>query len=167
MCSSDLIRERAAGRWPVSRALEHFHSIAGPSHYRRIDVHVPREQYDETKRRLLVELRRQAPSTLAGQAVTTTLPLSTNDGYKFFVADGSWLLEGLMPLQEIKSRLDLDELPDEEAGHYNTLAGMMLYLLGRLPIEGQSVSWSGWTFEVVDMDGRRIDKVLASKPRTA
>ena len=98
------IRERAAGRWPVSRALEHFHSIAGPSHYRRIDVHVPREQYDETKRRLLVELRRQAPSTLAGQAVTTTLPLSTNDGYKFFVADGSWLLvrtSGTEPLVRI------------------------------------------------------------------
>jgi putative hemolysin len=81
--------------------------------------------------------------------------------------DGSWLLDGLMPLQEIKSRLDLDELPDEEAGHYNTLAGMMLYLMGRLPSEGQSVSWSGWTFEVMDMDGRRIDKVLANQHRAA
>lgn len=98
------IRERAAGHWPVSRALEHFHSIAGPSHYRRIDVHVPREQYDETKRRLLVELQRQAPSSLAGQPVTQTIPLSTKDGYKFFVADGSWLLirtSGTEPLVRV------------------------------------------------------------------
>jgi putative hemolysin len=68
-----------------------------------------------------------------------------------------------MPLQEIKQRLAIDELPDESAGHYNTLAGMMLYLMGRLPTEGQSVSWNTWRFEVMDMDGRRIDKVLASR----
>ena len=103
------------------------------------------------------------------EAITGELKPSSEDSTHWATqrSDGSWLLEGLMPLQEIKSRLELDELPDEEAGHYNTLAGMMLYLLGRLPIEGQSVSWSGWTFEVVDMDGRRIDKVLASKPRAA
>ena len=98
------IRERAKGHWPVSKALEHFHAIAGPSHYRRIDVHVPRDQYAETKRRLLVELKAKAPSTLAGQPVTQTIPLSTNDGYKFFVADGSWLLvrtSGTEPLVRV------------------------------------------------------------------
>ena len=98
------IRERARGYAPVSRALEHFHSIAGPSWYRRIDVHVPREQYDAVKRSLLVELQRQAPTELAGQPVTQTVPLSTNDGYKFFVADGSWLLvrtSGTEPLVRV------------------------------------------------------------------
>ncbi len=50
------LREKAAGRWPVSRSLEHFHQLAGPSFYRRIDVHVERALYDETKRRLLVDL---------------------------------------------------------------------------------------------------------------
>ncbi len=98
------IRERAKGYAPVSSAMEHFHSIAGPSHYRRIDVHVAREQYDAVKRNLLVELQRQAPSQLAGQPVTRTVALSTNDGYKFFVADGSWLLirtSGTEPLVRV------------------------------------------------------------------
>ena len=98
------IRERAKGYAPVSSAMEHFHSIAGPSHYRRIDVHVAREQYDAVKRNLLVELQRQAPSHLAGQPVMRTVALSTNDGYKFFVADGSWLLirtSGTEPLVRV------------------------------------------------------------------
>ena len=54
------LRERAAGRWPVSSAVEHFHELAGPSFYRRIDVHVDRAVYPETKRRLLVDLRGRA-----------------------------------------------------------------------------------------------------------
>ena len=54
------LAEKAAGRWPVSKALAHFHELAGPSFYRRIDVHVERALYDETKRRLLVDLREQA-----------------------------------------------------------------------------------------------------------
>ena len=98
------MRERAAGRWPVSRAIEHFHELAGPSFYRRVDVHIDRPLYPETKRRLLVDLRQQAPSELAGQAVTRTLPLETGDGFKFWVDDGSWLLvraSGTEPLVRI------------------------------------------------------------------
>ena len=56
------LAEKAAGRWPVSKAIAQFHEIAGPSFYRRIDVHVDRALYDETKRRLLVDLREQAPT---------------------------------------------------------------------------------------------------------
>ena len=98
------LRERAAGRWPVSRAIEHFHGLAGPSVYLRVDVHIERPRYAETKRRLLVDLRAQAPSELAGQAVSRTLPLETGDGFKFWVADGSWLLvraSGTEPLVRI------------------------------------------------------------------
>ena len=99
------LRERAAGRWPVSKAIEHFHSIAGPSFYRRIDVHVERGLYAETKRRLLVDLREQAPAELAGQAGRPgPIPLDTNDGFKFFVDDGSWLLvrtSGTEPLVRV------------------------------------------------------------------
>ena len=62
------MRERAAGRWPVSHAIEHFHELAGPSCYRRIDVHVDRADYPDVKRRLLVDLREQAPTELAGRA---------------------------------------------------------------------------------------------------
>jgi phosphomannomutase len=98
------LRERDAGRSPVSSALKHFHELAGPSWYRRIDVHVDRATYPETKRRLLVDLRVQAPADLAGQPVVRTLPLETNDGFKFWVADGSWLLvrtSGTEPLVRV------------------------------------------------------------------
>ena len=86
------LRERAAGRWPVSSAIERFHEMAGPSWYRRIDVHVERAAYPATKRRLLVDLRAEAPTALAGHPVARTLPLETNDGFKFWIDDGSWLL---------------------------------------------------------------------------
>ena len=59
-------------------------------------------------------------------------------------------------------RLELPRVPELERGHYNTLAGMVMLLLERLPREGDHVTWEGWRFEVVDMDANRIDKVLAS-----
>jgi phosphomannomutase len=98
------LRERAAGRWPVSRAIERFHEIAGPSWYRRIDVHFERAAYAKAKRHLLVDLREQAPAELAGEPVVRTLPLDTNDGFKFWLADGSWLLvraSGTEPLVRV------------------------------------------------------------------
>ena len=77
-------------------------------------------------------------------------------------ADGSWLLDGLIPAPELKDRLGLKELPEEERGRYNTLAGMIMLLLGRLPRTADRVDWNGWRFEVVDMDGKRVDKVLVA-----
>ncbi len=76
--------------------------------------------------------------------------------------DGSWLFDGLIPVPELKDRLELKELPEEDRGRYNTLAGMVMLLLGRLPRTADSVEWEGFRFEVVDMDGKRIDKVLVS-----
>jgi putative hemolysin len=76
--------------------------------------------------------------------------------------DGSWLFDGLIPIPELKDRLDLKELPEEDRGRYNTLAGMIMLLLGRLPETSDSVEWEGWRFEVVDLDGKRVDKVLAT-----
>ena len=87
------LREKAAGRWPVSRVLEHFHEIAGPSFYRRIDVHVDRDRC--TRRRSAGSSSTCAaarPAELAGRPVAETVPLTTNDGFKFFLDDGSWLL---------------------------------------------------------------------------
>jgi phosphomannomutase len=98
------LRERAAGRWPVSRAIEHLHEIAGPSFYRRVDIHVDRAIYPSVKERLLVELVDRAPAELAGQPVTKTVELTTGDGFKFFIADGSWLLvrfSGTEPLVRV------------------------------------------------------------------
>lgn len=98
------LREKAAGRWPVSRMLQHFHEIAGPSFYRRIDVHVDRPLYAETKRRLLVDLAASSPTSLAGHPVARTVDLETKDGFKFFLDDGSWLLiraSGTEPLVRV------------------------------------------------------------------
>jgi putative hemolysin len=78
-------------------------------------------------------------------------------------ADGSWLMDGLIPIPELKDRLGLKEVPDEDRGRYNTLAGMVMLLLGRLPATGDSVDWAGWRFEVVDLDGKRVDKLLVQR----
>lgn len=75
--------------------------------------------------------------------------------------DGSWLLDGMMPVAELKARFDLRDLPDEDRGRYNTVAGLVLSVCGHLPATGERVEASGWSFEVIDLDGRRIDKVLA------
>ena len=77
--------------------------------------------------------------------------------------DGSWLMDGLIPVTELKDRLDLKELPEEDRGRYNTLAGMVMLLLGRLPRTADVVEWDAWRFEVVDLDGKRVDKVLVSR----
>ena len=98
------LREKARGVWPVSKILAQFHELAGPSFYRRIDVHVERAVYPETKRRLLEELVDTPPTDLAGRKVARTQALTTNDGFKFFVDDGSWLLirtSGTEPLVRV------------------------------------------------------------------
>jgi putative hemolysin len=75
--------------------------------------------------------------------------------------DGSWLLSGGMPVDEL---LELMSLPLPEKPVYHTVAGLMLERFGRLPKVGEHVEYAGWRFEIVDLDGRRIDKVLASRP---
>jgi phosphomannomutase len=96
--------EKAAGHWPVSKAIALFHEIAGPSSYRRVDIHFDRAIYPALKERLLAELPDRAPAALAGRPVVRTQPLSTNDGFKFFADDGSWLLvrtSGTEPLVRV------------------------------------------------------------------
>ena len=80
--------------------------------------------------------------------------------------DGTWLFDGLIPVPELKDRLGLKDLPDEDRGRYNTLAGMVMLLLGRLPQTTDAVEWEGWRFEVMDLDGKRVDKVLATALET-
>ncbi|MDE2594788.1 MAG: HlyC/CorC family transporter [Burkholderiales bacterium] len=90
-------------------------------------------------------------------------PPEADDAWAIQREDGSWLIDGLIPVPELKDRLELKNLPDEDRGRYNTLAGMVMLLLGRLPHTTDVVEWQGWRFEVVDMDGKRIDKLLASR----
>jgi putative hemolysin len=80
-------------------------------------------------------------------------------------ADGSLLLDGMMPSDELRAQLELPPLPYQ--GTYHTVAGLMLALLQRVPREGDRIVWAGWRFEIMDMDGRRVDKILANREETA
>jgi putative hemolysin len=96
------------------------------------------------------------------EAITGELqPAEQTEAWATQREDGSWLLDGLMPVSELKARLDIRELPEEDKGRYNTLAGLLMAVSGRLPAAGERIDCGEWVFEVVDLDGRRIDKVLA------
>jgi putative hemolysin len=98
------------------------------------------------------------------EAITGEFGTATDeDAWAVRRDDGSWLMDGLIPVPELKDRLEIKELPEEDRGRYNTLAGMIMLLLGRLPRTADSVDWDGWRFEVVDLDGKRVDKVLVSR----
>lgn len=90
-------------------------------------------------------------------------PRNADEAWAVQREDGSWLLDGLIPLPELKDRLGLDAVPEEDRGRYHTLSGMMMWLLGRLPHTGDKTQWERWQLEVVDLDGKRVDKVLASR----
>jgi putative hemolysin len=75
--------------------------------------------------------------------------------------DGSWLVDGLLAAEELKECLELEELPREE-DDYQTVGGMVMNALRRVPAEGDCFKWAGYSFEVLDMDGRRVDKVLVA-----
>ncbi len=77
--------------------------------------------------------------------------------------DGSWLLDGSLPVHTAARVLDAEAML-AETGDYATLAGMIIEELGHIPVPGEHVTRHGWCFEVVDLDGRRIDKVLAREP---
>jgi len=76
--------------------------------------------------------------------------------------DGSYLLNGMLSNEELKDLLALEDLPDEENSGYETLGGMLMAEINRIPVAGDVVFWEDWRFEVVDMDGYRVDKVLVS-----
>jgi putative hemolysin len=84
-------------------------------------------------------------------------------------ADGSWLIDAGVYIEEIKEILDLKELPQEEDADYSSLGGFVVTHLGRIPQEGDSFEWAGFKFEVVDMDRHRLDKVIIHRvtPKTA
>lgn len=89
-------------------------------------------------------------------------PAQEEDAWAVQRGDGSWLLDGLIPVPELKDKLGLTEVPEEDRGRYNTLSGMVLLLLGKMPQTGDRCEWGAWSFEIVDLDGLRIDKVLAT-----
>jgi putative hemolysin len=80
--------------------------------------------------------------------------------------DGSYLVDGLLAFRDLQERLNLPPLDDSTRPRdFATAAGFVLALLGHIPAVGESVTWHGYVFEVVDMDGRRIDKLLVRPPK--
>ena len=97
------------------------------------------------------------------EAITGELqPVAQAEAWATRREDGSWLLDGSMPVAELKARLDIRELPDEDRGRYNTLAGLLMSVSGTLPAAGERIDCGDWRFEVIDLDGKRIDKVMAA-----
>ena len=103
------------------------------------------------------------------EAIVGEIPLDAEDQEQEIVQrnDGSYLLDGMLPVDEIKELLDLDELPDEARAGYQTLSGFVMNQLGSIPRVGQVFTWENYRFEIVDMDGRRVDRVLVTmQPET-
>jgi putative hemolysin len=97
------------------------------------------------------------------EAITGELKPNTHaDAWATPHADGSWLLDGTMPVNELKARLDIKELPAEDKNRYNTLAGLLMFALGQLPGQGQVIEVAPWRFQIVALSGRRIDQVAAT-----
>ncbi len=76
--------------------------------------------------------------------------------------DGSWLLDGMLPIDEFLELFDLEEESIEQRGSYNTLGGFIIMQLGKIPKETDHFEWERLQFEVMDMDGNRVDKVMVS-----
>lgn len=102
-------------------------------------------------------------------AVVGALPTEREQAEPMVVPrpDGSWRLDGMLGVQELKEALGVGALPGEEADACRTLSGFVLARLGRVPAVGERFAWDGWQFEVVDMDGKRIDRVLVAPRRKA
>jgi putative hemolysin len=78
--------------------------------------------------------------------------------------DGTWLVDGLMPINEFLQRFSVPDLPSDEIGDYHTLAGFVVTRIGQVPSSSDHFEWGGFKFEVVDMDRNRVDKVLVIPP---
>lgn len=79
-------------------------------------------------------------------------------------ADGSFLLDGMLPIDEFMDLFGIDHLPKDDRGNYQTISGFVMACLGRIPIAGDTFEWQGHLIEVVDMDGFRVDKVIVHHP---
>jgi putative hemolysin len=101
-------------------------------------------------------------------AIVGELPADASEAVGAFVsrADGSWLVEGSAPMEQVATHFGMDSLPADEAGAYHTIGGFVMARLGRVPRTADTFEWGGLKFEVMDMDGRRIDKVLVMRKPT-
>jgi putative hemolysin len=98
------------------------------------------------------------------EAIVGDMPSSHEEGEPMIIerSPGSWLIDGMLDTLDLKELLDVRELPGEDDGAYHTLGGMTMIQMGRVPKPADAFDWGGYRFEVVDMDGSRVDKVLVT-----
>jgi putative hemolysin len=96
------------------------------------------------------------------EAIVGSLPNQDDEPQIIRRDDGSWLLDGLLSTDELKDVLKREALPLEASGNYHTLGGLVITFFGRVPQSGDYFETEGLRFEVMDMDGNRVDKVLVT-----
>lgn len=106
----------------------------------------------------LTDILQALVGDIASPGEETDPPIVTRD-------DGSWLIDGMVPVDEVKDVIGLAALPGEESGDFHTLGGFMMAQINRVPSVGDHFTVDGYRFEVVDMDGRRVDRVLIVPPK--
>lgn len=89
-------------------------------------------------------------------------PRDPTDVWAVLRDDQSWLLDGLIPIMDLQQKLALKTLPEDGAGRYHTLSGLLMWLIGDIPKLGDVIEWAGWRFEMVDVNQHRINKVVAT-----
>ena len=98
-------------------------------------------------------------------AIVGDLPVDASEAAGEFVSrdDGTWLVDGSAAMEDVLTHFGMDNLPEDEAGAYHTIGGFVMARLARVPKTADAFEWGGMKFEVIDMDGRRIDKVLVTR----
>lgn len=98
------------------------------------------------------------------EAIVGAMPSVGEESYQDAIRreDGSWLLDGMLPVDEFKDIFHIVKLPEEDRGDYQTMGGFVMMHMGRIPSPADYFDWEGLRFEVMDMDGHRVDKVLVT-----
>lgn len=114
------------------------------------------DEYGETQGMVTLQ---DVTEALTGEFTTR----NADDAWARQIDENSWSLYGTIPTVELKDRLGLSEVPEEDRGLYHTLSGMFMLLLGRIPQEGDHFDWEGWHFVVEAMDGKMVERVIATR----
>jgi putative hemolysin len=163
--SKDLLREYAAGGSvgiPVSLPMPPF----VPEGTKALEV-VARLRHDKSPVALIVDeygtIDGMVTLTDVLEAIVGDIPALDEAGEPAAIhrEDGSWLLDGMMPVDELQMLLDLDDLP-EDSDDYDTVGGLFMAQMGRVPMAGDAFEWNALRFEVTAMDGHRVDKILVT-----
>ena len=102
------------------------------------------------------------------EAIVGDIPnISENDEQEIIKRDSkSWLIDGLVSIEEFKDHFQIKKLPDEKSGNFDTLGGFVMNRLGRIPMTSDKIEYDNYTMEIVDMDGNRVDKILLTKKKS-